>query len=103
MATLNEAVEFTEERAEDPAFGQVVDQMNPAARQGHGQVGHCQVRQIIIGGRVHSFAPYDGADDQGVAHECDRDQDQVEENLDGCFQQWNVLDGVRIDDMSHVK
>ena len=52
---------------------------------------------------MHSFAPDDGADDQGVAHECDRDQDQVEENLDGCFQQWNVLDGVRIDNMSHVK
>ena len=50
ILTLGETVQFTEEGAQHPALGEVVDEVNPRARQRHQQVADGQVDDVVVGG-----------------------------------------------------
>ena len=62
--TLREAVDLTEERSENPAFGDVMYEVNPGAHRSDEYVRNGKVDDEVVGGRVHplvaSYDHYDG-------------------------------------------
>jgi len=100
--TLNEAVDLTEEGAKYPAFREVVDEVDPTARQRDGEIGDSQVDEIIVGRLVHSLASYYGRYHKNVADNRDNHDRREENTFHGCLADWNALGRTRVRDHPRV-
>ena len=81
VRTLREAVEFAEEGAEHPSFGEVVDEVDPGTGRGDHDVGDGQVDDEVVSGRVHALVACDDEQHGHVADQRQQNHDTVHRRL----------------------
>ena len=94
--TLCKAVELAEERAEYPAFRDVIHEMHPRTAKRYHEVAEGKVHDVVIGRRVHLFVPPHDENYNDVAHESQQWDEGTEGDLEAQFpqRQRHVFSGI---------